>query len=274
MQKSRSKAAPQRDLVSSRNLPGGYKPPDREDPQGARKQYMSRPPEPQADSGPEPYRPERVADVLSRERLTKYLTRAKGNTELALELYAWNQEIGAALTTTLSQVEVCLRNKIAAALADAYGAAWHRVARFRYNHPEVQHELEKAEGRVKKVPSLPDIIAASDFNLWRELCKPAYAGAFWAKRIPIAFPHMLLAGKEREALAELHRRVDLLVKLRNRIAHHEPIIGSNWEEIGAKLSDRHRDATKLLNWMDSDLARWVSAHDRFVTVLAARPPLS
>jgi len=232
---------------------------------------MTRPPESQADSSPPPFDAGRVADVLSRERLAKYLTRTGGDAGHALDLYAWNQEIGAALTVTLSQVEVCLRNQVARALADAYGPAWHRVARLRNAHAEVQHELDKAEGRVKKaVPSVPDIIAASDFNLWRELCKPAYAGVFWAKRVPIAFPHMTLTGKERETLAEVHRRVDLLLKLRNRIAHHEPIIGSNWEPIGTKLTDRHREATELLGWMSLDLACWVLARDRFHTLLAAR----
>lgn len=233
---------------------------------------MTCPPEPQDDSDPASFDAGGVADVLSRERLAKYLTRTGGDAGRALDLYAWNQEIGAALTVTLSQVEICLRNQIARALTDAYGPAWHRVVRFRHAHAEVQNELDKAEGRVKKpVPSLPDIIAASDFNLWRELCKPAYAGVFWAKRIPIAFPHMTLAGKEREVLTELHRRVDLLLKLRNRIAHHEPIIGSNWEKIGARVADRHRDVVELLGWMNGDLARWVLARDRFPAVLATCP---
>lgn len=233
---------------------------------------MTDPREPQGRSDPPAFDADRVADSLSRERLAKYLVRTGGDARRALNLYGWNQEIGAALTVTLSQVEVCLRNQVSRALADAYGPAWHRVARFRHAHTAVQHELDKAEDRVKKaVPSLPDIIAASDFNLWRELCKPAYAGVFWAKRIPIAFPHLTLAGKERDVLAELHRRVDLLLKLRNRIAHHEPIIGSNWEKVGAKLADRHRDAAELLGWMNTDLAGWVLDRDRYHAVMSACP---
>ncbi len=216
--------------------------------------------------------PDRVAEALSRERLSKYLTRTGGDVDRALGLYAWNQEVGAGLTVTLAQVEVCLRNQVARVLADAYGPGWNRVARLRNAHAEVQHELVKAESRINKaVPSVPDIIAASDFNLWRELCKPSYAGVFWANRIPIAFPHRALAGKEREILTELHQRVDLLLKLRNRIAHHEPIIGSNWEKLGVKLADRHRDATELLEWMSPDLASWVRARDRVPAVLAACP---
>ena len=82
---------------------------------------------------------------------------------------------------------------------------------------------------------------------------------------------MTLGGRERELLTALHRRVDLLLKLRNRIAHHEPIIGSNGEKVGAKLADRHHDATELLAWMSPDLACWVLACDRFPAVLAACP---
>ncbi|MBV8590271.1 MAG: hypothetical protein JO212_09470, partial [Acetobacteraceae bacterium] len=87
---------------------------------------MTSPPASQGNSGSSHFDPERVADVLSRERLTKYLHRAGGDARRALALYAWNQEVGAALTVTLAEGEVCLRNQIARALADAFGPAWHR----------------------------------------------------------------------------------------------------------------------------------------------------
>lgn len=123
-------------------------------------------PESQADSGPSTFDAGRIADVLTRERLAKYLTRTGNDARRALTLYAWNQEIGAALTVTLSQVEVCLRNQVSLALSDAYGAAWHRAVKLRNAHPVVQNELAKAEDRLAKaVPTVPDIIAASDFNL-------------------------------------------------------------------------------------------------------------
>jgi hypothetical protein len=109
-----------------------------------------------------------------------------GSTERALGLYVWNQEIGASLTVTLSQLEVCLRNQVARALADAYGSSWPNIPKLRHNHVEVRQELEKAESRVTKLlPSTSDIIAATDFNLWRELCKPAYAELPCVKRAKI-----------------------------------------------------------------------------------------
>jgi hypothetical protein len=233
---------------------------------------MMLPPKSQENSSPIFFAYDSIADCLSRERLSKYMTRTAGSTERALSLYVWNQEAGAALTVTLSQLEVCLRNQVARALSNAYGPLWPQVAKLRHNHEAVRLELEKAESRINKpVPSTDDIIAATDFNLWRELCKPAYAGVFWAKRIPLAFPHVTAPGKEREILTIIHRKVDLLLKLRNRIAHHEPIIGSNWEKIGAKLAVRHADAIELLQWMNSDFATWVLSRDTFETVALACP---
>jgi hypothetical protein len=233
---------------------------------------MTIPPKPQADSASPLFAFESIADCLSRDRLSKYLIRTGGDIQRALGLYVWNQEVGASLTVTLSQLEVCLRNQVARALADAYGPTWPSVPKFRHNHVEVRQELEKAESRIiKPMPSPSDIIAATDFNLWRELCKPAYAGVFWAKRISLAFPHVTVPGKEREILIAVHRKVDLLLKLRNRIAHHEPIIGSNWEKIGAKLADRHGDAIELLQWMNPDFAAWVLSRDTFKAVALACP---
>ena len=89
--------------------------------------------------------------------------------------------------------------------------------------------------------------------------------------IPLAFPHHTSPGKEREILTAIHHRVDLILKLRNRIAHHEPIFGSNWETVGAKLADRHRDAVELLAWMSIDLGNWTARRDRFEAVLGTCP---
>lgn len=232
---------------------------------------MHQPTERQADSPP-PYDAERVVDALSRERLSKYLVRTGNDAGRALALYDWNSEVVATMTAVLSVVEVALRNGIHRALTDAFGPAWHRTPRLRHSHAVVESELVGAETRTRKpAPALPDIIAASNFNLWRELLRPLYAGVFWAKRLQIAFPNVTLIGHERQLLPPLHDRVERLQDLRNRIAPHEPILGSSWERIGAKAAARHAEAAELLRWMDADLARWVQDRDRFAAVMGTCP---
>lgn len=232
---------------------------------------MHQPPERQGDSAPS-YDAERVADALSRDRLSKYLVRTGDDPSRALALYEWNSEVAAALTVVLSVVEIALRNGIHRALTDAFGPTWHRIPRLRHSHATVESELAGAEERTRKpAPTLPDIIAASNFNLWRELLRPVYAGVFWAKRLPIAFPNLTPTGHARQLLPPLHSRVERLQDLRNRIAHHEPILGSSWERVGAKAAARHAEALELLHWMGDDLARWVGSRDRFAEVMARCP---
>ncbi|WP_376100914.1 hypothetical protein ACE7GA_26725 (plasmid) [Roseomonas sp. CCTCC AB2023176] len=208
-----------------------------------------------------------MADALSRERLSKYLVRTGNDASRALALYEWNFGAAAALTAVLSAVEIALRNGIHRALTDAFRLTWHRVSRLRHFHGAVESELVGAETRTRKPsPTLPDIIAASNFNLWRELLRPPYAGVFWARRLPIAFPNLTFRRHERLLLPPLHDRVERLQDLRNRIAHHEPSLGSSWERIDGKAAARHTEAMELLHWMDADLARWMEARDSFAEV--------
>ena len=87
------------------------------------------------------------------------LTRTGGHIEDAIQRYAWNQDVGTALTLTLAQVEICLRNQVGRVFANAYGLAWQRVVRLRNAHSELQHEPEKAERRVKK--AVPLVLAGT-----------------------------------------------------------------------------------------------------------------
>jgi hypothetical protein len=220
-----------------------------------------------------------VADRLSRDRLSKYLIRTDNNVTKALELYSWNNEIGAAINATLQQFEICLRNAVSLSLVSEFGNEWSKVYKLTHNNKDITDEIYKTQSKAEKNRNgneirTPDFIAASNMNLWRELCKPLYAGLFWGKRVHLSFPNypcVMAKGKERAILQEIHCRVDLLLKLRNRIAHHEPVIGSNREPIGSKLLRRHQEMFELLEWMDSNFAQWVRGQDRFHEVMNACP---
>lgn len=218
---------------------------------------------------------------LSCERLKKYLERVKGDRAVALRLYLWNNRVAAAINAPLSQFEICLRNSISLALtdksvADGHGPNWHTYRRLKHHNQDVSNYFEttreKARGNRNGFdPALPDFIAASTFNLWREFCKPSYAGVFWAKRILISFPHISIKSDARTALPEIHHRVDLLLKLRNRIAHHEPLIGARYEKPCAKLLERHKEMAEMLEWMDPNFARWVASFDEFLQIMDTCP---
>ena len=64
--------------------------------------------------------------------------------------------------------------------------------------------------------------------------------------------------------AALRRRVDLLLKLRNRIAHHEPII----------RRDTSRDYAELmttLRWMNPAMHDWIASSCRVPDIMRRKP---
>lgn len=65
-----------------------------------------------------------VSNIISQERLTKYLKEAGYDNDRALALYGWNIQISEAFYPVLSAAEVCLRNTIVAQLTVLYGTIW------------------------------------------------------------------------------------------------------------------------------------------------------
>lgn len=71
-----------------------------------------------------------VANIISQERLTKYMIAAGGDAEFSLKLYGWNIQISEAFFPVLSAAEVCLRNTVSARLIQVYGHRWWENTEF------------------------------------------------------------------------------------------------------------------------------------------------
>jgi hypothetical protein len=88
------------------------------------------------------------------------------------------------------------------------------------------------------------IVAELPFGFWRYLLAKRYSATLWPA-IRHGFPQ--LPGRDR---ARLERPVIRLHQLRNRIAHHEPLIREN-------LPARLADLEYILDAIDPALRRWV-----------------
>ena len=224
----------------------------------------------------ETFQVEDIASILSKERLKKYYERVgHGNSTKAIDLYCWNHQIGAAFNVSLQQFEVCLRNSISIAMRAAFGLDWFMSNRLRGYTSDIRILIEKAYDKAKEnrsgfTPAEGDFIAASSLSLWRELSKPAFA-PFWSKRITLSFPHMPSAANERKALEDIHGRIQRLAKLRNRLAHHEHVLGSHKEKVGQMLYDRHTDMFTLTEWMSPSFAAWMRQRDRLQELVSECP---
>jgi len=61
-----------------------------------------------------------LSNIISQERLQRYLNAAGHDEQRALALYGWNIQLSEAFFPVLSAAEVCLRNTVSARLLALY----------------------------------------------------------------------------------------------------------------------------------------------------------
>ena len=208
--------------------------------------------------------------AISPSRLAKYLSKFDNNRESALKLYHWNSELSQAMTFPLHMLEVCIRNAVSEGIHICFGDQWYSDSGFKVILDDyweakleeaVSKKTQKAVDRSKRLSS-GDIISELTFGFWRELLKAEYEKHIWKKLGPSGcavllevFPD-LPVGKRRQ---DIYNNVDRLVKLRNRISHHEPI----YERF---LQNNYNEAAETIGWISPDTKKWIGCHSNFLDV--------
>lgn len=214
---------------------------------------------------PGPPLPTTLQHYLTPERLGPYRAAvAGGSLEEALRLYRWNGLASAALFEVLGHLEVLLRNAM-----DQQLQAWHTGAGHpgdwwddprRILHPHARDDVAKARNQARGRPATHGrVLAELNFGFWRVLLARRYEATLWTPALRYAFPQLRPARRQLPA-----DRVDRLHKLRNRIAHQEPIHHLD-------LAGRHDDAIVVAGYIDPTLAAWLRSTSRLPALLT-RPP--
>ena len=135
-------------------------------------------------------------------------------------------------------------------------------------HRLVGDDIRKATRRAQVArrgtgtpPGHPDILAQLSFGTWRFLLPDKDPGRqlLWNKTLAAAFPK--LAG----APSDLVDHVDHIYKLRNRVAHLEPILNSGI------VADRLGRMGTVLLAIDPALEAWFVSRQRVTATLRTRP---
>jgi hypothetical protein len=183
----------------------------------------------------------------------------------AVELYLWNAGVAGALWEVLGHVEVVLRN----VLHDALTARHQRLGRTGQWYDDLTRELSqharddisRAKQRLQRAgaPLLPGkIVAELSFGFWRFLLARRYTASLWPALRP-AFEY--LPGSDRRLLEAPVARLHVL---RNRVAHHEPLLAE-------PLGDRYTDLLDVVGFVRPQLRDWLDTHNRLLATLAHRP---
>lgn len=197
---------------------------------------------------------EQLEEALSLERFGRYIAWAAGDRVRALELYRLNTRLSEALYTPLQMLEVCLRNRIHTVLSVARHPRWFEdrgLLTGQYQAAQVEKALfELARENKELLPGR--VVAALTFSFWTAMLGPAYENLWQRELKEIA----------RAEDGRTLRRKDFsgpltpIRILRNRIAHHEPILEWN-------LPKHHDAMNRLTCWLSPAAAAWSETFDRF-----------
>lgn len=110
-------------------------------------------------------------------------------------------------------------------------------------------------------PSPGQVIAELPLGFWRFPTMRGYSATVWAPYLSRAFPH----APGRPQREEVDRRLQPVILLRNRIAHHEPVFARP-----AVLRERVADVFELGQWMNPDAAAWWERHTAVAQILDRR----
>lgn len=200
-----------------------------------------------------------LPDVLSAPRFATYLQARAGDRADALALYRWNLEVSAAFLVPLHVLEVTLRNAIVDAIEGVHGGTWPWSAGFIRSlpNPPAPNYSPTRDLQVlsRQHQTSGKIIADLKFVFWERMLTSRHQGRIWDRAFYIVFPNSLQTlGGSSQARSELREDIEEIRKLRNRIAHHEPIF---MRPIYDDLDAIYR----AVSWRSATAADWLAEID-------------
>ena len=204
-----------------------------------------------------------VTLLLSAERLAA-LNQLTGSPSAAIELHQETLSVGASLMNLTATIEIALRNAVCENLGQHFAVpdwlfnpphsfAWrdmeHRniikardsARRAKYSKlsqaekgaldalayprgrpPGISHHRRTIDRRGYILVSNGSIIAEFTFHFWKRIYGPDYDQALWRTTLKRTFPNRTIS---RATVAE---RLEEIYQSRNRLAHHEPVLHSRF----------------------------------------------
>ena len=150
----------------------------------------------------------------------------------------------------LQGLEVTLRNAIDSALVRGLDRAdWYDSDLLKAEQLRPLGQAKSALEREGKPLAPGRIVAELPFGFWTGITGPRYAD-LWRLHLVKAFPRRPLQRRE------VHDRLNTIRKLRNRIAHYEPILSRPLQKDFNQILD-------AITWVSPVAARWVRAQSTF-----------
>lgn len=196
--------------------------------------------------------------VFSRKRMERYFSLYPNEEERAILHYRCNLELAEACYTSLSVLEVTLRNALSRELERMTGRTdWYVMFADTAGLAKLNRYVDQArrqiEGRHETVAP-PKVIAELTLGFWVSLLNSEYERLLW-KDLRRAFPFMPKKDRKRKNVSA---PLNGFRTFRNRVFHNESIC---WNL--TRVEEIHREMLMVMGWMDKDVPRWLQPSDRF-----------
>jgi hypothetical protein len=206
--------------------------------------------------------PRQASAWLSDPRFAPFLEAAQGDHLDAVALYDWHSEVAASCFGMIHHFEVLVRNAIDGALGDEQPQqplkdTW--LMDFDILQPDGIKQVIVAVERLEKGKGITRsrVVAGVSFGFWAGLFSKKYE-ELWRHRLRYAFPHGSIMRKD------LTEPMRLIQRFRNRVAHHDCLLGQNIER-------RADDMLLIAGWIDPDAQAWLRTRSRVHALLDQRP---
>ena len=247
-------------------------------------------------SPPMPKQLAALGQAISLDRMATYLVAADNDAMLARDLYVWDRDVSLAILADIAILEVALRNAINDSMATQWGAYWYENseveldARSMSQLERAWQALPKSTRKDRRDPQLPGrLVARCMLGFWANLLDSGdYIGSeprrrridyetLWRQVIYRAFRGGRVEARSHDARYTrewTHSVVKKVNILRNRIAHHEPLVNGfplPGQNLRMSASAGHEECMTLARMLDRNLAGWLAGNTRVPELLKSKP---
>ncbi|MFT2098276.1 Abi family protein [Marinomonas sp. 2405UD66-6] len=209
-----------------------------------------------------------IKSTLSLSRMSTFEREVAGSNVNALDLYRWNAQLSSALIYPFHIFEVSLRNAVSDALSNVHSPHWHTAQSFRRSLKRAKKgycSLDDLEKVVRKHSKLSKVIPELKFVFWEKCFTSRFQRQIWEKHIFNTFPNHTSLNLSSTDLREYIRiQIGLVREVRNRVAHHEPILKFDIPILMQSLE-------QIIRLRCEDTSEWMMANQQVLTVYEARP---
>ena len=202
-------------------------------------------------------------ELFSSKRMQKYLLACNNDSRRAMTLYRYNLKLSQELFTIISCFEVVLRNRIDKQLANSLGDNWLRDIILPdgalSSDNRVEHTRRIIEKAYKGLVSQGNyshskLLSEMEFGVWKYMFSNTTYSLMGRKLLHIFPKKPKSSCSHRFDNTYVFQELDYINKLRNRIAHHEPICfaGKNAIIDTSYVLNQYARMMKLFGWMGVD----------------------